>query len=229
MQKQKINPLYLIITSDYTSVSCGLYQSQTCLDSFVEDKMHASKNLMIKLNHLIALNNICWQDISFIGVNCGPGPFTTLRVIITTANGLLLALNIPLIGIDGLTTFLNEYSDSQTTIIVLLNAFNNDVYFGIKKINGAIKTGWEFYATFLDILSQEEKNRPITFIGNGVILHKELIYNLFSEAFIPEPLPETVSLKAVSEIALRLWHEEKISFEPLLPLYLKSLDYKKST
>lgn len=229
MQKQKIDPYYLIITSDYTSVSCGLYQAQNILDSFVEHKITASKNLMLHMVTLLKNNTVSWDDLSFIGVNCGPSPFTTLRVVITTVNGLLFAQKIPLIGIDGLQSFLYEYDSCHHLVVALLNAFNNDIYFGIKEKNGAIKTGWDFYATFLHELSEKQKDEPILFVGNGVTLHHELITTLFAKAIIPQPIPETVSLATVARISLIAWHEGKQNTDPLIPLYLKTLEYKQST
>ncbi len=228
MQKQKINYSYIVISASYTSVSCGLYEGPECVDSFVQDKMTVSKNLMVNMNALLKNNAMPYQDLSFIAVNCGPSPFTTLRVVIATVNGLLCALNIPLIAVDGLKAFLHPYDATEYPVVALLNAFNNDLYFGIK-IKNSIKIGWEFYGTFLYQLSCEYKDKKIMFIGNGVALHQELLLNLFPHALFEQTLTEYVELSVVAERALKAWNNNQETYKPLVPLYLKTMEYKEST
>ncbi len=230
MQKQKIDPLYLTLHSDYNSVFCGLFKGTACVAVVQEHKLTASKNLMLRLTALLKGQGVSWGDLDFIGVNQGPSPFTTLRVVITTINGLLFAKNIPLIGVDGLRAFLTEYKASESEIVVaLLNAFNNDIYFGIRLADGSTETGWDFYATFLNEFHLKHSKASITFVGNGVSLHREAIVNLFPTAVIPDPLPESVSLSTVAACALEQWHNGEQVSSPLLPLYLKTMNYKPST
>ncbi len=218
-----------MLHSDYNSVFCGLFQGTENLATVQEQKIKASKNLMLILVTLLNKHSISWSDLDFLGVTQGPGPFTTLRVVMTTVNGLLFSKQIPLVGVDGLHAFLSEYALTPGVVVALLNAFNSDVYFGIKQSDGTITTGWEYNATFLQSLQTTYPSTPITFIGNGVAMHKELILNLFPHAVIPEPLPETVDLNTVAACALEQWKRGEAVQEPLLPLYLKTLEYKQST
>src|SRR3989338_3322087 len=71
-------------------------------------KTEACKLLMLKLNELLTSEQKQWSDISFIVVNQGPAPFTTLRALIATVNGISFATRIPLVGVDGLLTFAME-------------------------------------------------------------------------------------------------------------------------
>ncbi len=229
MQKQKIEPLYLILHSDYENVFCGLFRGNTPLATAQEHKIKASKNLMQLLVDLLASHNVTWNQLDFIGVNQGPSPFTTLRVVITTVNGLLFSHNIPLVGVDGLHTFLTEYHQQKGLVVALLNAFNNDVYYGITYPDQTVETGWEFNGTFLQRMHTKYGNLPITFIGNGAAMYKERLENLFAHARIPEPIQQTASLEAISFTAFLQWEKGLATQEPLLPLYLKTLTYKEST
>ena len=230
MQKQKIDPLYLTLHSDYNSVFCGLFKGTACLAVIQEHKLSASKNLMLRLTTLLKEQDVSWADLSFIAVNQGPSPFTTLRVVITTVNGILFAKKIPLVGVDGLRAFLTEYRTSESEMVVaLLNAFNNDIYFGIKYPDGTTETGWGFYATFLNDFQAKYPTTSITFTGNGVSMHREAIVNLFPTAHIPDPIPEYVGLSSVAACALAQWHNGEQTSQPLLPLYLKTMNYKPST
>lgn len=40
-----------------------------------------------------------WSDLSVIGVGCGPGNFTGIRISVSAARGLALSLGIPAIGV----------------------------------------------------------------------------------------------------------------------------------
>ena len=229
MQKQKIDPLYLTLHSDYNSVFCGLFKGTACIAVIQEHKLTASKNLMLRLTTLLKEQDVSWADLDFIGVNQGPSPFTTLRIVITTVNGILFAKKIPLIGVDGLRAFLTEYKTSESEmVVVVLNAFNNDIYFGIKYPNGTTETGWSFYATFLNEFQTKYPTTSMTFTGNGVSLYREAIVNLFPQAVIPDPLPESVNLLTVASCALAQWHNGQMTSSPLLPLYLKTMNYKPS-
>jgi len=230
MQKQKIDTFYLILHSDYESVFCGLFKDRECLGRVQEHKLTASKNLMLRLVELLQTHNVTWSELAFIGVNQGPSPFTTLRVVITTVNGLLFSRKIPLVGIDGLCTFLNSHRSLTTDLtVVLLNAFNKDVYFAIKYKDEPIEVGWEFYATFLDSLARRYTGDSITYIGNAIEMYRESIVTLFPHAQIPTPVPATVSFDEVARQALEQWKRGEYSVDPLLPLYLKTLEYKPST
>ena len=222
--------MYLTLHSDYNSVFCGLFKGAACLAVVQEHKLTASKNLMLRLTTLLKEQGVSWVELDFIGVNQGPSPFTTLRVVITTVNGLLFAKKIPLIGVDGLRAFLSDYETSQSEIVVaLLNAFNNDIYFGIRLPDGTTETGWDFYATFLDEFKSKYPTNSLTFVGNGTLMHKEKILNLFPNANIPDPLPEYVELLTVAACALAQWRKGEQASQPLLPLYLKTMNYKPST
>ncbi len=240
MQKQKIDQsvFYLVLTSDYEMVHCGLYKAGEQVAVCQEQKLAASRNLMLMLSTMLSENGVSWADLSCVGVNQGPSPFTTLRVVITTVNGLLLSLQKPIIGVDGLATFLNEQYQGGV-LVALLNAFNHDLYFGIKTDSGSCETGWEFNGTLLVSLQNRFGAQPITFIGNGAGIYREQIMNLFPHALIlgqpstqsgkASATMDTVSLAAVAAQTYKLYLEGKGQHEPLLPLYLKTMNYIPST
>jgi tRNA threonylcarbamoyl adenosine modification protein YeaZ len=218
----------LILQSDYNQVTLGLSKNGKLQNTNIDSKHNASKNLISRMNELLEKSKINWKDISFIGINQGPAPFTTLRVIVTTANGLNFAHNIPLVGVDGITTFLKEQHAQTTVKVVLLNAFAKDVYFGIETENG-IKTGWQNHELFLSSLKNQFPNIAITFIGNGTLLYKNRIKKIFEEnAMFPDPMPEYTTLKAICTTACKQWDKKENVQQNLLPLYLKTKEYKKA-
>ena len=219
----------LVLQSDYDNVSVALCKDGSTLETSTDTKHSASKNLVSQMNTLLKNHKIDWTDLSFIGLNQGPAPFTTLRVIITTANGLHFAQKLPLVGVDGIKTFLEEQQHETSVTVVLLNAFAKDLYFGIKENNKIISTGWENYKVLFESLYKDYPNTPITFIGNGIALFKEELKEVFGDAAqIPDPLPNYCSIESIVNQSYVQWKQKKNVHNTLLPLYLKTLQYKTS-
>jgi len=215
---------FLAIQHTYETVEIGLFENQTILQTIVETKKHASKNIVVLVKTILQDNNISFDDLSFFAANQGPGPFTTLRVVIATINGLAFATCKPIIGIDGLDAFLEEQKNSEYPITVaLLNAYSNDVYFGIQN-NGQVEKGYKNIDLFLESLKNKLQNKPIRFIGQAVDLYNEKILKTFGDnTFIPTPTPQTCSIEQIGAYAYNSWGKKKNLSERLLPLYLKSM------
>lgn len=219
----------LILQSDYNNVSVALCKDGSILETSTDTKHNASKNLVTQMNTLLKSNKLAWADLAFIGLNQGPAPFTTLRVIITTANGLHFAHKLPLVGVDGIKIFLNEQQYNTALTVVLLNAFAKDVYYGIKQDNKIISTGWENYNILFESLHKDYPNTPITFIGHGVTLFEKELKEIFGDDVqSPDPLPDHCSLESVVTQAYVQWESKENVHDMLLPLYLKTLEYKTS-
>ncbi len=62
----------------------------------------ASATLLPALQDLLAQSQRAWTDVDAIGFGSGPGAFTGLRTACSTAQGLALGLDCPVIAIDTL-------------------------------------------------------------------------------------------------------------------------------
>ncbi len=60
-----------------------------------------AERLMPLLEDVLADAGIVWGDLARIGVGVGPGNFTGIRIGVSAARGLALALQIPAIGVTG--------------------------------------------------------------------------------------------------------------------------------
>jgi tRNA threonylcarbamoyladenosine biosynthesis protein TsaB len=222
MQEQKIKPTnYLAIQNTYEEIEVALYCKDQLLGQTHIHKNEASKTLLICIDELLNSHNLKIKDLDFIGVNKGPGPFTTLRVVVATVNALNFAIQTPLIGIDGLDALIQEYNDTRWPItVVMLNAFNNDVYYAIQ--NGdQINTGWKNINVLLEELKSNFLNQKIRFLGNGIKLFASQINETFGDlGYIPEENPNTCSIEQVAQIAYKKWGKQEIQ-KQVMPLYLK--------
>jgi tRNA threonylcarbamoyl adenosine modification protein YeaZ len=135
---------YIAIQHTYDTFEIALFADNICIEKVQEDKRHTSKLLIPLLEKLLSKHAIPFAELSFCAVNCGPGPFSTLRSIIATVNGLHCATNIPLISIDGLEATFLEFRDLQyENTVVLLNAFNDESYYLIACGDKIISTGYK--------------------------------------------------------------------------------------
>ena len=217
----------LSIQNSYKTLEISLYKDENIIDSITEPNIRTSKELIPLINDILQKNNFTLANLSFIAINQGPGAFITLRVLIATVNGISFASKVPLIGIDGLEATLLEYENSKFPInIVLLNAFNNEVYYAIKK-DDTITKGYKDIKELLQELSNIKQN--MFFVGNGAeLFKKEITDTLANLAHFPQEIPETCSSKQVGLMALEKFNTKKEISNQLMPLYLKSLTYKKS-
>lgn len=58
-----------------------------------------AERLMPLLEEVLATAGADWADLARIGVGTGPGNFTGIRISVSAARGLALALNIPAVGV----------------------------------------------------------------------------------------------------------------------------------
>lgn len=280
MSQQKIaHSYYLVLQSTYDLIEIGLGADHTLLDQVSLNKMDANRNLILEINSLLLKHNLTLEQLSFIATNLGPAPFTSLRVVIVTANGLAFATGIPLIGVNGLQAFVTEFSANQSTsseqdikssnlninnlsparpecnvvksrdvadispsyctvTLALLNAYNQDAYYGILDQAGNFTAGWGAINELLILLAAKFKSAGVTkinLIGNGVNLFLDkikqdlgdfelIINNLeFSAALSKSLVPQYCSLNQVAQLAYQEWLTQPVFSAQLQPLYLKTV------
>ncbi len=212
---------YLVLQNNYEAVEIGLIRDSTLIAEQRIAKTEASKFLVPSLNTILKGNGIQLADISAIIANNGPGPFTTLRVVIATVNGMSFATGIPIVGIDALDAALFQWRSAEyPTTAILFNAFGNDVYAIIEDDKKTVFKGVIAIDQLIEMMQQTGKT--IRFLGNGTSLHKKLITKqLGIKAVIPKDIPAYCSLKAVATLGLTKWNKNHLGVNQLEPYYLK--------
>jgi tRNA threonylcarbamoyladenosine biosynthesis protein TsaB len=216
---------WLCIASDYQFMHIALCKEQTIIETLSTDKADSNKQLLSLIAQLLTKYHLTIHDLLYIGVNVGPAPYTSLRIAIATANGLAYATSLPLVSIDSLLTMLQQY-DSMDSPIILLNAFNQDVFYGIKT-EKAWLTGCEHIDQLLERLEQLHITTPY-FVGNGASLHYETIIKRFPHVHISQPIPEYADLTWLIKNCWSSWQEKQDITDQVFPRYLKNIDYKNS-
>lgn len=210
---------FLVIQSTYDVVQVGFFKSfQILSDQKTIQKFQATRQLVYCIQELLDTHSTKFSDLQFIGVNKGPAPFNTLRTVLATVNGLAFATGVPLISIDGIKALHTNSNASQT--VVLLNAFNNEVYFAYKK-KSQLTIGVANIHEILPAILLDIPHGSITFLGNGTTLFQESIVATFgTRAQITKPIISEISLETLAQICINKFNQREIQ-QQIQPLYLK--------
>lgn len=214
---------FLAVTHTYEAVDIALCKEQEVISVATVSKFDASRDLISQIDALLRQASLHLSDLSFIAANIGPGPFSTLRTVVTTVNGIGFATKIPLVGVPGLQAFIDEYPGvADQTTIVLLNAFSFDVYYAIQAGSASeMRTGCMNIDRLLTDLHTEVSGR-VRFLGQGSVLYQEKIQKIFGErAYFPSPLPFAVSVTQIAKSGLQMWQQGAECEYQLTPLYFK--------
>ncbi len=218
---------YLVIQNNYDFIELALFLNNKCIDSVRESKMNASKMAVPLVKILLERNKYSFAQLDFVAVNQGPAPFTTLRVVIATANGISFATSLPLIGIDGLQALLAQHADQNYSVTVaLLDAFNKDVYVAVEHNGQLSYTACENIEKILEKLSREYAEHKIRFVGGAAVLHADAIYTTFNNRAVIIETDTFCSAAQLGAMAHEKWQKKQDLSYQLFPLYLKRQQYK---
>jgi len=90
-----------------------------------------STELLPKIDDLIRGMGLEYSDLDGVAVVSGPGSYTGVRIGVSVANALGLAISLPVRGIDGLWAqayMVKDEAASVGAIVSLMSAGNNRVY-----------------------------------------------------------------------------------------------------
>jgi tRNA threonylcarbamoyladenosine biosynthesis protein TsaB len=96
------------------------------------------ENLFGYIESALAEAGASREELSLIGVNIGPGRFTSLRVGLSTAKGLALGLGLPIVGVSSLLVLARAIEgDVGVVRVPVMNAYRGDVFAAAYIIDGS--------------------------------------------------------------------------------------------
>src|SRR5579871_3098330 len=137
-------PRYIAIQQADQVIEIALFNDEIHIDKISDDKQYTSKFFLLMLEQLLSRNELTLTDITFCAVNCGPGPFSTIRSILASVNGLHCATGISLISVDGLEARFVEFREpAYTYTLILVDAFNDESYYLLASGDRILATGYK--------------------------------------------------------------------------------------
>ena len=120
----------ILLDSSNTNLSVGVAKDNVLLDYIsYEAWQRQSEYMIVELNKLLEKHNIKKEDITDVIVAKGPGSYTGVRIAITIAKTIAVALNADLYAVSSLRVQKNGTVSS----ICLINARSNRSYVGVYK------------------------------------------------------------------------------------------------
>jgi tRNA threonylcarbamoyl adenosine modification protein YeaZ len=213
---------YIIINHTPETFEVALYINDELRHHHVEDKRYASKYLIFFIDNLLATNSLKLTDLAFIGVNQGPGLFSTLRSVLATVNGLHCASKVPLIGVDGLqATAIEFFNKKYPYNVTFLNAYNNEAYYFIAHGEHKMFEGCALIDSALLLVADIAQGEPVYCVGNAADMYQDRIRaHPRLNAILPEVIPHWCSTDVVKKVAYG-FHVARMYNSYLLPLHLK--------
>jgi tRNA threonylcarbamoyladenosine biosynthesis protein TsaB len=183
-------PLILAIETATMCGSVALLSGNRCLaENSVDTKTTHSRRLIQQVGQVMRETGSEWEQIDGIAVSLGPGSFTGLRIGLSTAKGLAMAANRPLLGVptlDGLARQILAPPGSR--VCALLDARKSEVYAGFYECNPAgipEKIG-EYLVITPDKLAALIDG-PTLLVGDGGLVYHELFEKTLGKAAIFTP------------------------------------------
>lgn len=210
-----------ILSIDTSSSNCAtaLLEDDKLIDeNSLNNGLTHSENLMPLIDELLRRNNTKLKDIDLISVSVGPGSFTGIRIGIATIKAMAEVHNIKVAGVTSLET-LARIDESEKNKICLIDARNNQVYFGAfdSEYNLLEEYKADDINTLIDIMKKYEN---AVLIGNGAVLHKELLEENIKGSVILEDCLQTA--ENTGKIGYKKFLNENLeNADTIMPLYLR--------
>ena len=127
----------LLLDSSNTSLSVGFGNNGLLIGfSSYEAWQQQSEFMVPEIDKLMKKLEIQREDIKKIVCSIGPGSYTGVRIALTIAKTISLALSIPIYPVSSLRVL----KDNDNPSICIINARSNRSYFGVYKGNEVIES-----------------------------------------------------------------------------------------
>lgn len=187
----------LLLDSSNTYLTVGIAKDKELLDFInYECWQSQSEHMIPEIDNLLKKHNVSRNDISSVMVAIGPGSYTGVRIAVSIAKVMSLALDIPIYPVSSLRVLKNDKKPS----ICLINARSGRSYFAVYEgekviVNDMIKTNDE-------VLNYIKEHPDFSICGDARYLGFESYdYNICKQMVslldIITPMSDTLGLKPV--------------------------------
>lgn len=180
----------LAIESSSTVASAAIITEESLIAEYtLNHKMTHSQTLLSMIDEIVKLSNTELNEFDAIAVSGGPGSFTGLRIGSSTAKGLGLALNKPLIHIPTMDSMAMNFFGTDKLICPLMDARRTQAYYGFYKCNDKLEVVKEQdLALISEIVPKlNELGESVILLGDGVDANIDYIKENLKVPYIIAP------------------------------------------
>lgn len=170
--------------------------------SLAEKNIHSEK-LLLLIDHLLRESMLSKKQLNAVAVSIGPGSFTGLRIGLSAAKGLAMALDLPLLAVPTLDAVAESFrrttaKNDDALFCARIDAKRNEAYYAFYSIADDVRRVSEFSIASIAEIANEAQMK---------------------NAVIEQPTPCASSVALLAE---RRQKEFMVSdFSLLEPLYLR--------
>lgn len=194
-------------------------QIVSSVDSLI-GKGHAEL-LLDQVAEALAGAGIAMRDLSRIGVIVGPGSFTGLRVGISAARGLALALDVGTVGIGTLEALAFPWLRQGGPVLAVQDARRGEVFAALYDADGSVMSPPAALTPAAAAALLPQDGRLLHIAGSGTELVAPLVAGCFGQLHDYEGLPQMAAIGAIAAT--------RQPGEAVRPLYLRGADAKPQT
>lgn len=175
-----------------------------------------SERLMGVIDRALADARWTPRDLEGLAVSIGPGSFTGLRVGVSAAKGLALALGLPIAAVPTLDAMAAAVPWAALPVCPVLTARRDEVYTSLYRHDGeGLRREWDYVALPpADVAAR--LHEPTLVIGDGAVLVDSPHARRLPP---PHRLPSPACVAVLGHARLRLG--EVVGPAELTPLYLR--------
>lgn len=200
-------------SSDAGSVALLENEKVLVLREWKREKSH-SELVTSEISDCLAEAKLTAKKINRIGVGCGPGSFTGIRIAINAAKTLAYAVDCKIFATDTFQILIEPTHLQKLPVIGMLNAHKNLIYVGGTKLSPSA-------------LSVEEIEKHILTqhlcLGNAYDLWKESFSERLRGNLVRDPaFSDEPSAAHLGRMAARADANQLITWKELQPLYIRA-------
>ena len=197
----------LILGFDTSAAHCAaalLHGDEVLAERREEMSRGQAERLMPLLEGMLSEQGVSWRDLNAIGVGVGPGNFTGIRISVSAARGLALALDIPAIGVSTFEAL--RFGQVETTVTAVKGPADK-TYVQVDKASPVLCGPEE-----MPVYPSKAEPVVLAYPSADVLSLKTGLMEVQPQF----PLAEAIARKALSRRYNQL--------EPPAPLYIKAAD-----
>lgn len=217
-------PIILTIQTASPAGSVALNDGEHLLAEFsLDSRKTPTEWLLPAIEELLAKTGLTKNSLDAIGVVCGPGAFTGLRVGLATAKGLALAFDCPLVRVSSLQCLAMQLPFAHMPVCVMLDARKQEVYSCCYRWESGLPRATSEEHVLRPEKLLAELTGDTLFVGNGALVYRSLVVRqLASRAHFAPGFLNVPRAAAAAVIALSEWQSgHTFSPDELMPSYLR--------
>lgn len=217
----------LAIDSSGLVASVAIVTEDTVLASYsVNFKKTHSQTLLPMAEEVLRMTETEGSELDAVAVTNGPGSYTGLRIGSSTAKGLAMVWNKPVIPVPTVDALAANLTGRGGLVCPIMDARRGQVYTGLYRFDGnrLVIVKPQICTMLSDVIGEiNSRGETVTFLGDGVPVHKDTIQEQVKVPFTFAPMHLAVqNASAVGFLACEYFRAGKtVTAAELVPDYLR--------